>query len=161
MNDKPVIMVGLVAGLVLLTFPFWYTRAAGRAGAPPDLELPDGATPCVEDREYMRAHHMELLDRWRDAVVRKGDQAPYVSQTFGTKHKKSLTKTCMACHTSRETFCDKCHEYANVASAIRCWDCHHVGPKGFVVPALAGNPREIPPKSGTTNGPTLARYIEQ
>ncbi len=130
MNDKPIITVGLVVGLVLLTFPFWYTRAAGRLGLPPELEMPNGATRCVEDREYIRAHHMELLDQWRDAVVREGDQTPYVSRAYGTKHEKSLTKTCMGCHTNRATFCDKCHEYANVCSGISCWDCHHVELKG-------------------------------
>jgi len=148
MNDKPVILVGLVIGLALLTFPFWYTRAAGRSASPPQLELPRGKSTCVEDTEYMRAHHMELLDQWRDAVVRQGDQTPYVSKAFGAKYEKSLTKTCMGCHTKRETFCDKCHEYANVSSlhpvqelaadrrseaampGIGCWDCHHVEPKG-------------------------------
>jgi len=148
MNDKPVILVGLVVGLAVLTFPFWYTRAAGKSGSPPQLELPKGESRCVEDVAYMRAHHMELLNEWRDAVVRQGDQAPYVSKAFGTKYEKSLTKTCMGCHANRETFCDKCHEYAGVSSlhpvpplgtdrsaqagmpGIGCWDCHHVEPKG-------------------------------
>jgi hypothetical protein len=160
MNDKPKIIAGLAVALVALTFPFWYTRAAGRAGSPPDLELPNGATPCVEDRETMRAHHMELLDRWRDAVVRKGEMT-YVSESSGQRFPMSLSKTCMGCHTNRETFCDKCHEYANVSSAIHCWDCHHVKPKEFVVPALAGNPHEIPPEGGTTNGPSPAWHTER
>jgi len=148
MNDKPVITVGLVVGLVLLTFPFWYTRAAGRTASPPQLELPGDKSQCVENVEYMRAHHMELLIQWRDAVVREGDRTPYVSKAYGTKYEKSLTKTCMGCHANRETFCDKCHEYAGVSSlhpvqplgadgrsrtgvpGIGCWDCHHVEPKG-------------------------------
>jgi hypothetical protein len=142
MYDKPVILIGLVAGLALLTFPLWYTQAAGSHGAAPQLELPKGH--CVEDTEYMRAHHMELLDRWRNEVVREGDNAPYVSQAFGTKYEKSLTKTCMGCHTNRETFCYRCHEYANVSSlhllspcpgdptperGIVCWDCHQAESK--------------------------------
>jgi hypothetical protein len=142
MNDRPVIIVGLVMGLLLLTFPFWYTLAAGSSASPPDVELPDGQ--CVEDGPYMKAHHMELLEQWRNAVVREG-ATTYVSKAYGKRYPMSLTKTCMGCHTNRETFCYRCHEYANVSSlhdlspcpgeqkpqrGIRCWDCHHVEPKG-------------------------------
>jgi len=144
MNDKPVIYVGLVIGLVLVTFPIWYTMAAGRPAPPPQLELPSGESPCVEDTQYMRAKHMELLDQWRDAVVREG-RTTYVSKASGKSYPMSLTKTCMGCHTNRETFCYRCHEYANVSSlhalspcsgderpqrGIGCWDCHHVESKG-------------------------------
>ncbi len=122
------------------------------------MELPSGESACVEDREYMRAHHMELLDEWRTAVVREGSST-YVSKASGKSYPMSLTKTCMGCHTSREAFCDKCHEYESVSSlhvlspcpqgtrhaprdvlplaereeyarGIGCWDCHHVEPKG-------------------------------
>jgi hypothetical protein len=144
MNDKPVIFVGLVVGLAALTFPFWYTRAAGPPGPPPQLELPSGQSTCVESAAYMRAHHMELLDQWRNAVVREG-RSTYVSEASGKSYPISLTKTCMGCHTNRETFCYRCHEYANVSSlhllspcpgdrgpqrGIGCWDCHHVESKG-------------------------------
>jgi hypothetical protein len=138
MNDRPKIVVGLAVVLAALTFPFWYALAGGRSGAPPDLELPAGQTHCVEDRQYMRAHHMELLDQWRTAVVREGKQT-YVSKAFGQSYEMSLTKTCMGCHTSREAFCTKCHSYMNVQASqtlqpfapgrpsrqgIYCWDCH-------------------------------------
>ncbi|MGC8642906.1 MAG: sulfate reduction electron transfer complex DsrMKJOP subunit DsrJ [Isosphaeraceae bacterium] len=143
MSDRPKIIVGLVVGLAGLTSPLWYTWAAGHPQSPPQLERPGGQ--CVEDREYMRDHHMQLLDQWRTAVVREG-QRMYVSKAYGTSHEMSLTKTCMGCHTSRETFCDRCHEYAGVASlhplgqfgtaqlaetrGIGCWDCHHTAAKG-------------------------------
>jgi hypothetical protein len=138
MNDRPKIVVGLAVVLAALTFPFWYALAGGRSGAPPDLELPAGQTHCVEDRQYMRAHHMELLDQWRTAVVREGKRT-YVSKTYGQSYEMSLTKTCMGCHPNREAFCYKCHEYMNVQSTqtlqpsapgrpsrrgIYCWDCH-------------------------------------
>ena len=135
MNDKPVILVGLIVGLALLTLPFWYARAAGHPGAPPQLQLPSGR--CVEDRQYMRAHHMELLDQWRNAVVREG-QKTYVSRASGASYEMSLTKTCLGCH-SKTKFCDQCHHYANVQSfdlvawsgarqrnekGIECFGCH-------------------------------------
>jgi hypothetical protein len=118
-------MVALAVGLVALTFPFWYTLAAGRGDPSPAVELPAGGSRCVEDKDYMKAHHMELLKQWQQAVVREGKSAPYESKAFGTKHKMSLTKTCLSvgCHTNRETFCDRCHNQVNVHPA--CWDCHN------------------------------------
>ena len=141
MSDRPIIIAGLVVGLGALTFPFWYTWAAGRPAPPPALELP--IDRCVEDRAYMRAHHMELLNQWRDDVVRKGAKT-YVSKS-GADYEMSLSNTCMGCHVNREAFCDRCHEYANVSSlhplrqfgteqlsktrGVGCWDCHHVEQK--------------------------------
>jgi len=140
MNDKRVIVVGLVIALVVLTFPFWYTLGAGRP-VTPEWELPDGN--CVEDD--MRARHMSLLDEWRDLVVRKGEKKPYISEAYGTPYEMSLTKTCLSgCHATatdrevasvgedfptanRATFCHQCHDYANVRPT--CWDCH-VEPQG-------------------------------
>jgi hypothetical protein len=138
MNDRPRIVAGLAVALVALTFPFWYALARGQSGAPPDLELPAGRSHCVEDGQWMRAHHMELLDQWRTAVVREGKKT-YVSKAFGDSYEMSLTKTCMGCHTSREAFCYKCHEYMNVQcrqivmpsatgrrseKGVHCWNCH-------------------------------------
>jgi len=136
MKDKLLIVVGLLVGLVLLTFPLWYAQASGSAAPPPEPKVPEGK--CVEDREYMRAHHMELLDQWRDAVVRDGKKG-YISQAYGTTYEMSLTGTCLECHadagevepvsagaghpTARgPAFCLECHDYANVE--VICWDCH-------------------------------------
>jgi hypothetical protein len=124
MNDRPRIVGGLVVALAALAFPFWYALAAGRA-APPKVDLPAGQAQCVEDAQYMKANHMDLLNRWRDAVVRNGKKM-YVSKAFGKSYEMSFTKTCMGCHTNRKTFCDRCHTYANVQPT--CWDCH-VEPK--------------------------------
>jgi len=127
MNDRPTIIGGLVIALVALTFPIWYSVGAGRPGPPPELELPADESQCVEDAASMRANHMELLDRWRDAVVREGRRT-YRSTNLG-EVEMSLTKTCLGCHRNRETFCLRCHEYANVggegpAGGVRCWACH-------------------------------------
>ena len=123
MHDAGKILPGLVAFLVLITLPFWYTAAIGEPGARPEIKLPEGEKQCVESKEYMRDAHMDLLDDWRDEVVRDGDRS-YVSKN-GIHYQKSLTNTCMKCHTDREQFCDKCHHY--VSTTPTCWDCHNVG----------------------------------
>jgi len=116
MSDKPIIVIGLVIALVVLTVPFWYALAAGTGEATPELDLPEGQ--CVA--EDMTARHMELLDQWRDEVVREGDCSDI--EVNGKKYAKSLTRGCLSCHTSRQDFCVKCHSYANVEPT--CWDCH-------------------------------------
>ena len=115
MSDKPAIVIGLVIALVVLTVPFWYTLAAGTVELP-SVETPEGK--CVE--EDMTARHMEVLNRWRDEVVRDGDCSEV--EVDGKTYAKSLTKGCMECHVSRQNFCAKCHEYADVRPT--CWDCH-------------------------------------
>jgi hypothetical protein len=129
MNDKPIIMAGLLIAMLVLTSPIWYSLAAGDSGAAPDLTLPDGE--CVEDADYMRGRHMDLLEEWREEVVRDGNKEQYTSRS-GKKYEKSLTKTCLLqCHitskTSKDDFCGKCHDYADVQPT--CWDCHVENPK--------------------------------
>ncbi len=126
MNSMGKVILGLIAFLVLAAFPVWYTHAAGKPGYRPEPELPKNETKCVEDKAYMMASHMDLLDAWRDAVVRDGNRT-YVSKAHGDRHEMSLTKNCMSCHASKEKFCDRCHNYADVN--VYCWDCH-VEPKG-------------------------------
>ena len=131
MNDKPVIIAGLVIALVVLTSPIWYALAAGEPGDRPELVLPEGESECVEDVDYMRDHHMDLLEEWRNEVVREGDTEKYRS-TSGKEYEKSLTRTClMQCHVAgrigKEDFCGKCHAFAGVHPT--CWDCHVENPK--------------------------------
>ncbi len=126
MNNKGAIICGLVVFLAILAFPIWYSLAAAEGVSAPELVLPAGSTQCVEGKDYMAAHHMDLLDNWRNAVVRDGKMT-YTSKEFGTQHEMSLTRTCLNCHGARADFCDRCHDYANVEP--RCWDCH-VDPKG-------------------------------
>ena len=126
MRDKGMVIAGLVIFVGLVTFPIWYTLAAAGDRAMPELERPADASQCVEDTEFMTANHMELLNQWRDAVVRAGEK-DYTSKAFGTHYEMSLTKTCLGCHGSRQAFCDRCHTYADVHP--RCWECH-VDPEG-------------------------------
>ena len=47
--------------------------------------------------------------------------------TDGRKWVISLQDTCMACHTNKADFCDKCHNSNNVDPY--CWTCH-IAPRG-------------------------------
>ena len=126
MKDKKFIIGGIIVFLILATFPFWYNR--GKAAPPPELELTamaKAAHVCVRSTEYMKAEHMQLLDLWRDSVVRRGDRT-YVSPS-GKEYNMSLSNTCLDCHSNKAEFCDRCHNYASVRPY--CWDCHIDNPK--------------------------------
>ncbi|MDD3529687.1 MAG: hypothetical protein PHS77_07400 [Gallionellaceae bacterium] len=90
---------------------------------------------CVEDTDYMRRNHMELLKHHRDKTMHQGIRT--------TRH--SL-KGCVECHASAKTgsvaaskddFCAACHAYAAVK--VDCWDCHATKPKAAqaAVPGLS------------------------
>jgi hypothetical protein len=121
MSDKPRLLAALVIALAAGALPLWYCCGAGRCDPLPALQLPAVGTQCVEDTADMRAHHMDLLKTWRNAVVREGKRT-YISKASGESYTISLTKTCMGCHTQRRSFCDRCHTYASVR--VGCWDCH-------------------------------------
>ncbi len=125
MSDRGKIIGGLVVFLVLVTYPLWSTVVAGGEVAMPELEYPAGETACIEDTEFMRANHMDILNDWRNALVRDGE-TEYTSAS-GQQYTMSLTGTCMSCHDDRDTFCTRCHDYSNVTPL--CWDCH-VEPRG-------------------------------
>ncbi|THB62796.1 MAG: cytochrome C, partial [Desulfovibrio sp.] len=100
----------------------------------PELALPEGLDSCVESTEFMRREHMQLLDDWRDQVVRDANRVYVSTENFGTEdapvyrmYEASLQNTCMDCHTNKAEFCDKCHAAASVEPY--CWDCH-IEPKG-------------------------------
>ena len=118
-------LIGLIVFLVLVGFPIWYTASHGQSGYRPELVKPAGETRCVESTEYMRASHMDLLNTWRDDVVRHGERT-HVSED-GRTFDKSLQNTCLKCHDNKDTFCDRCHNYVDVAP--KCWECHVV-PEG-------------------------------
>jgi len=127
MYDSPKIIVGVVLFLVIFSIPFWYSQASGDSDYAPHPDISQlnaaGITQCVEGKDYMAAKHMDLLDNWRNDVVREGDRL-YVSDEYGTEFDKSLTDTCLEqCHTNHEDFCDQCHDYLGVKP--KCWDCHN------------------------------------
>lgn len=129
MYDKGKVITGLALFLGVATFPFWINMGATDTMPKPILAealegKDDNGAPlqCVESADYMRANHMLLLNDWRDSVVRDNNRV-YVN-SMGKPFEKSLTKTCLACHTNKEQFCEACHK--SVAVQPYCWSCHLV-----------------------------------
>jgi len=119
MYNKGTIIAGLAIFVLFVTFPIWFNGLD--AGPLPKPELPPGGEKeCVAPAAVMRDTHMQLLNEWRDDVLRNSDR---VSITVaGKEYRKGLQLACMQCHSNKEKFCDSCHEYAAVQPT--CWDCH-------------------------------------
>jgi hypothetical protein len=119
-----ILLAGIVIFLIAASFPFWYGK--GRAVSPPDLKLDTPAIErlqeklCMEPAPFMRANHMRLLNDWRDSVVREGKRT--YTAADGKIYEISLTGTCLKCHSNKDQFCDRCHDYAGAKPA--CWNCH-------------------------------------
>ena len=120
MYDKIKVSAGLILFLGVATLPFW--AGSGESQPMPKPVVREGLEACVEPALYMRANHMLLLDDWRDSVVRDGNRV-YVSSS-GRRFEKSLTKTCLNCHSNKTEFCDQCHN--SIAVKPYCWNCHLV-----------------------------------
>ena len=126
MNNKNKIITGLIIFLGIITFPFWYNMGKAAPGIEPELSAKaKAAKKCVRSASYMKAEHMQLLDAWRESVVREGERI-YVNEE-GTQFNMSLSNTCLDCHSNKAQFCDKCHDYASARPY--CWDCHIDNPK--------------------------------
>ena len=128
MYDGGKIITGLVIFLILITFPIWYNLANSPDQNTIELEKPAFGEHCMKDKEWMRANHMDLLNTWRDEVVREGKRT-YHNELDGQKYNKSLSNTCLHCHRSKEKFCDECHNFMGVTPY--CWDCHIENPRGI------------------------------
>ena len=124
------IIIGLVFFVGLVTLPFFFS--GGKATAKPDpkvdtpeiLKLPETERKCVESKAFMKKEHMQMLNDWRDRVVRDGDTV--YTNAEGKTFTMSLQNTCMKCHSNKSKFCDECHNYTAVKPY--CWDCH-IAPK--------------------------------
>ncbi len=122
-------LIGALAGLALA--PTGVLAGSGQ----PTLAKGKGEK-CVEDTQFMRRNHMDLLKHHRNLTMRDGIRT--------TQH--SL-KGCVECHASEKTgsvaaskedFCSACHSYAAVK--LDCWDCHATKPKAKPVQAIAPMP---------------------
>lgn len=121
MYDRGKILPGLIVGMILLLFPFWFNVGkAAKAPEPALTEKAKEAKQCIEPKAFMKTGHMKIIDEWRQEVVR--DDARYYKSSAGKQHYKSLQVTCMECHSNKSKFCDSCHNYMGVAPY--CWDCH-------------------------------------
>ncbi|MBU8932654.1 MAG: hypothetical protein KOO62_01480 [candidate division Zixibacteria bacterium] len=105
-----VILVVILLPLVFSVVSFVSTEQAESSEL--FLEMPDPQYKnCVKDTDYMRYHHWELLRQIREEVVR-----------FGFRKDLSLDK-CQECHTSRERFCNSCHDATSLTPD--CFECHY------------------------------------
>lgn len=127
-------LLGAVAAGLAVFIAAWFFIHAGHSGSAPALAedaaavaaatvKPGGApidsSKCILPTEYMRAHHMQILNQWRNDSVREGNRV-YVNPE-GEHFQKSLN-TCLGCHNNNPMFCFMCHQYADVKPT--CWDCH-------------------------------------
>lgn len=124
MYDGGKILIGIVFFLGLVTFPFLYNGGKATAKPDPKIDTPVieqlAEKKCVEPKSFMKAGHMQLLNDWRDSVIRQGKRV-YVNSE-GAEFKMSLQNSCMNCHSNKKKFCDECHNY--MAVTPYCWDCH-------------------------------------
>lgn len=125
MNKHRNIIIGIVVLVILFTYPFW--GSFGKSAEAPEISL---NTPeiqaltdkqCIEDAEFMRTNHMQLLSDWKVSVVREGNRT-YVSEASGEQYTMSLQNTCLECHSNKDQFCDACHDYTDITP--NCWTCH-------------------------------------
>lgn len=119
-----IIIAGIVIFVLLITFPLWWSH--GRTAPAPALSLDTDAIRqlpekrCVEDASFMRKNHMKLLASWREGAVREGKRL--YTATDGRSFAVSLTGTCLQCHSNKEQFCDRCHDY--MKARPDCFSCH-------------------------------------
>ena len=124
------ILIDLIIFVGLVTFPFLYGGVKATAKPDPKIDTPEilkmaeKERKCVESKAFMKKEHMQLLNDWRDWVVRDGNTI--YTNAEGKTFTMSLQNTCMKCHSNKSKFCDECHNYTAVKPY--CWDCH-IAPK--------------------------------
>lgn len=142
MYDAGKVIIGLAIFVAIFTSPIWINLSVGQEVREPDLSPALAASKdggCIEDTEFMREKHMDLLNDWRNEVVRDHDRfytrdghevmwselakEPEKFALYGDeKVQKSLSNTCMKCHSNYTDFCNACHTNSGVDPF--CWDCH-------------------------------------
>ncbi len=113
-------------GYLLLLLPALLLTGAAAVSAGdlrPDIPKAAKGKQCVEDTEFMRRNHMDLLKHQRVETTR-----------LGIRDKKHSLKNCFTCHvvmgsdgkpitvSDPRHFCRECHDYAAVKPD--CWQCH-------------------------------------
>jgi len=131
--NKGPVFLGIAVFLALALFPFYNNFGKTNKKPEPKTDTPaimeyeklNGKKECIESKEYMRAEHMQILNQWRDSVVRDYNRG-YISDSNHKRFDMSLQNGCMKCHSNKKKFCDECHNY--LAVKPYCWDCH-IAPK--------------------------------
>jgi len=102
-------------------------QSAANGGLLPIIPMGQGDS-CVEDTDFMRRNHMDLLKHQRDETMKEG-----------IRGKPYSLKECLSCHavdgpdaipvtvSSPQHFCRSCHDYAAVS--IDCFQCHASRPE--------------------------------
>ncbi|MCX7908649.1 MAG: sulfate reduction electron transfer complex DsrMKJOP subunit DsrJ [Ignavibacteria bacterium] len=125
------IILGLIVFFAFFSLPVWINLSSAQSRVKPQLEYPKDSKQCVENKDYMNHYHMNLLNFWRDSVVRMNYRYVVRNGVVLTHNGKplemSLTLACLKCHNNKQKFCDQCHNYLDVKPY--CWDCH-IEPKG-------------------------------
>jgi hypothetical protein len=139
-----------MAGLMMVSFASETGQSATSVeGRVPVPSIPVAASEfCVEDTDFMRRNHMDLLTHQRDETVQEG-----------VRTKQHSLKECIRCHavtgpegipltvSSPEHFCRSCHDYAAVK--IDCFQCHASRPGTEEMPAGHRMSQEFPTTSIT------------
>lgn len=146
MPGRALIVIGAILFLCMLAIPTWYICSSGKVAAKPEPKIPEEIKEkeCIEPKGWMRKNHPDLLNNWREMVIRKGERT-YVASD-GEKFNISLVgssealaepkpvttdeikaESCLDCHSNKEEFCTRCHVYSGVQP--NCWGCHRL-PKG-------------------------------
>jgi len=115
--------IGVIVGLFLILFLISPILADV-----PKPHIPEAkGEQCVEETDYMRRNHMDLLMHRRDETMHKG-----------VRTRKHSLQNCLTCHAVKDKqqqvvtikdkrhFCRSCHSYAAVK--IDCFDCHSSTP---------------------------------
>ena len=125
-------LAGLLVGITSIPDPV-YAEQDKDGGLLPVIPRGRGDA-CVEDTDFMRRNHMELLKHQRDETTLKG-----------VRSERYSLKECLSCHVvygadatpvttaSPAHFCRSCHDYAAVS--IDCFQCHASRPEAAELPA--------------------------
>jgi hypothetical protein len=120
-------MLKLIASLVVLCCCCASAGATESYGMP-KLDIGKGGQ-CVEEPQWMRKNHMQVLLQQRNETVHKG-----------IRDGKYSLKNCIECHASlrddsvigrADSFCEGCHRYEAVK--IDCFECHSSKRKSALV----------------------------
>jgi len=107
-------LYALLAALCMCT-----SAGAAESYGMPKLDIGKGGQ-CVEETQWMRKNHMNVLLHQRDETVHQG-----------IRDGKYSLKNCIECHASTkdnsvigraDSFCEGCHRYEAVK--IDCFECH-------------------------------------
>ena len=145
-------MAVVAAGMLAVSV----TLAAGASGTKPTFGPAVKAykgDKCVEDTEYMRRNHMQVILHQRDETTHRG-----------IRTQKHSLKNCIDCHADPKTnsvlgkdgFCESCHVYTSVS--IDCFSCHSAAPEKNGQPPKTADPAGLKEKMrtsavmGTVNG---------